>query len=42
MEYYFTNTGLLIALAALIAVVAIYFLWVRKLGKKPDSTEKAG
>jgi hypothetical protein len=41
MEFNFTS-GTLIALAALIAVVAIYFLWVRKLGKKPESTEKVG
>jgi hypothetical protein len=41
MELNFTN-GTLIAVAALVAIVAIYFLWVRKLGKKPESTEKLG
>jgi hypothetical protein len=41
MEFYFT-TGTAIALAALVAIIAIYFLWARKLGKKPESTEKVG
>jgi hypothetical protein len=41
MEFTFT-TGTAFAVAALVAIVAIYFLWVRKLGKKPESTEKVG
>jgi hypothetical protein len=43
MEFNFANaTFLIVPLAALVVVVAIYFLWVRKLGKKPESTEKVG
>jgi len=41
MEFTFT-TGTAFAVVALVAIVAIYFLWVRKLGKKPESTEKVG
>ena len=41
MEFNFT-TGTAFAVAALVAIIAIYFLWVRKLGKKPDSPEKVG
>jgi hypothetical protein len=41
MEFTFT-TGTAFAVVALVAIVAIYFLWVRKLSKKPESTEKVG
>ena len=39
MEFNFT-TGTAIAVAALVAIVAIYFLFVRKLGKKAETPEK--
>jgi hypothetical protein len=34
------NMGVVFALTAVVAIVAIYFLWVRKLGKKAEPTEK--
>jgi hypothetical protein len=34
------STGVLLGVAGCIAIVAIYFLWARKLGNKPAATQE--